>query len=98
MAMFGLSCVRTELVHLLIIPSLAHHPKQANRQLPGHGDFGDLSSPSHRQVKVLVPCGILRAATWADSTNKKRSIELPCLVICPSRRRSPLESSRGTNP
>src|SRR5229473_122001 len=39
--------------------------------------------------------GRLRAVTWAASTNKKRNIELPCLVICPSRRRFPLESSNG---
>ena len=55
MAISGLSCVRTELFHLLVVPSLAHHPKQTNRQSSGHGDFGDLSSPSHGQVKVLVP-------------------------------------------
>ncbi len=36
--------------------------------------------------------------TWAASTNKKRNRELPCLVICPSRRRFPLESSHGTSP
>jgi hypothetical protein len=30
----GLSCVRTELCHLLIVPSLAHHPEQTNRQFP----------------------------------------------------------------
>src|SRR5438445_72176 len=41
---------------------------------------------------------MLRAVTWAASTSKKRNIELPCLVIWPSRRRFPLESSRGTNP
>ena len=33
-----------------------------------------------------------------DSTSKKRNIELPCFVIWPSRRRFPLESSKGTNP
>src|SRR5580700_3324833 len=32
-AMSGLSHVRTELAPLLIIPSLAHHPVQPNRQL-----------------------------------------------------------------
>src|SRR6266851_8004304 len=44
---------------------------------------------------LLRHSGMLRAVTWAASTNKKRNIELPCLVICPSRRRFPLESSNG---
>ena len=30
MAMFGLSCVRTELFYLLVVPSLAPHPVQSN--------------------------------------------------------------------
>ena len=30
MAMFGLSCVRTELFSLLVVPSLAPHPVQSN--------------------------------------------------------------------
>ena len=47
---------------------------------------------------LLRHSGMLRAVTWAASTSKKRNIELPCLVICPSRRRFPLESSKGTNP
>src|SRR5437867_8450270 len=47
----GLSCVRTELFHLLVVPSLTHHPEQTNRQFPGHSDLGDLSSPPHRQVQ-----------------------------------------------
>jgi hypothetical protein len=34
--------VRTELYPLLIIPSLAHHPVQTNRQSPCHGNLGDL--------------------------------------------------------
>src|SRR5271170_7240191 len=54
MAISGLSRVRTELFHLLVIPSLAHHPKQSNRQSAGHGDLGDLPSSSHRQVEVLA--------------------------------------------
>jgi len=38
---------------------------------------------------------MLRTVTWAASTSKKRNIELPCLVICPSRLRLPLEDSSG---
>src|SRR5215469_3767878 len=52
MAISGLSCVRTELDPRLIIPSLAQHPVQTNRQPPRHGNLGDLASPPHHQVKV----------------------------------------------
>src|SRR5215470_3447771 len=52
MAISGLSRVRTELDPLLIIPSLAQHPVQTNRQPPRHGNLGDLASPPHHQVKV----------------------------------------------
>ena len=54
MAMSGLSRVRTELLKLLVIPSLAPHPVQTNRQSTGHGDPGDLPPPPHRQVKILT--------------------------------------------
>ena len=46
-AMSGLSRVRTELFQLLVIPSLAPHPVQTNRQSPRHRDLGDLPSPPH---------------------------------------------------
>jgi len=36
--------------------------------------------------------------TCAASTSKKRTIELPCLVMCPRRRRFPLDFSNGTKP
>src|ERR1700688_4508599 len=52
MAIFGLPRVRTELILLLMIPSLAHHPEQTDSQSPRHGDLGDLPSPPHHQVKV----------------------------------------------
>src|SRR6202162_1071668 len=54
MAMFGLSRVRTEFFQLLVIPSLAPHPVQTNRESPGHGYLGDLPPPPHRQVKILT--------------------------------------------
>jgi hypothetical protein len=41
---------------------------------------------------------MLRAVTWAASTSKKRNMEFPCFLICPSRRRFPLDFSRGTSP
>ncbi len=43
-----------DLRQLLIIPSLAPHPVQANGEFPRHRDFGDLPSPPQRQVKVLT--------------------------------------------
>ncbi len=52
--MSGLSRVRTELAPLLIIPSLAHHPVETNRQLAGHGDLGGFPSSPHHQVKILA--------------------------------------------
>src|SRR5438874_10030561 len=42
--------------------------------------------------------GSVRTVTWAASTSRKRSRELPCLLMWPSRRRSPLDSSDGTSP
>ena len=53
-AISGLSRVRTELRQLSIVPSLAPHPVQANRQPSRHGDFGDLPSSPQRQVEVLI--------------------------------------------
>ena len=68
MAMPGLSCVRTELFYLLILPPLAHHPERANRQFSRHGDFGDLRPRRIARSKYWFRhCGILRAVTWADS-------------------------------
>ena len=40
--------------NLLVILSVAHHPKQTNREFPGHGDLGDLSPAPHHQVDVLT--------------------------------------------
>src|SRR5260370_5008659 len=55
----GLSRVRTELSHLLVVPSLAPHPVQPNRELSGHGHLGDLPSSPHRQMDILAaPCGV----------------------------------------
>jgi hypothetical protein len=54
MGMSGLSRVRTELDALLVVPSLTHHPVQANRQSPCHRDLGDLPSMSRHQVELLA--------------------------------------------
>jgi hypothetical protein len=47
---------------------------------------------------LLRHSGRLRTVTCAASTSRKRIIELPCLVMCPRRRRFPLDSSSGTSP
>jgi len=44
MAISGLSRVRTELLHLFVVPTAPPHPVQLDRQLPGHRDFHDLAS------------------------------------------------------
>src|SRR5215471_13062018 len=46
-----LSQVRTEVLQLLIIPSLAPHPKQPHRQLSCHSHFGDGFVAAHRQMR-----------------------------------------------
>src|SRR5580692_11785525 len=63
-ACFELARVRTELFHLLVIPSLAPHPIQTNRELPGHGDLGDLPSSPHGQVEILATP--FRVAAYRD--------------------------------
>jgi hypothetical protein len=47
---------------------------------------------------LLCHSGSLRTVTCAASTSKNRKRELPRFVICPSRHRSPLDSSNGTSP
>ena len=42
--------------------------------------------------------GLLRTAACAASTSKKRSNELPCLLMCPNRCLPALESSLGIIP
>ena len=54
MGMSGLSRVRTELLHLVVIPAATPHPVQLDRQLPGHRDFGDLAPAAHGQGKELA--------------------------------------------
>ena len=96
MAISGLSRVRTELLHFVVVPSAPPHPVQLDRQLPGHRYFRDLSPAPHGKVKeVAAP---LRIAAHRDLRRKKRNRALPCLLMWPSRRRSPLDSSDGTSP
>ena len=99
MAISGLSRVRTELFHLLVIPFLTQHPVQADRQSPCQGDLGNLPPPPHHQMEVPVApfrnaaCSNLRCFHQQEAHK-----EFPCLVICPSLRRLPLDSSNGTSP
>src|SRR5215469_18588752 len=74
MAMSGLFHVRTELHDLLVIPFLAHHPKQTNCYFLAMATLAILQP--RRIVKwMYLRChsGIVRLATCAASTNKKRS-------------------------
>ena len=55
----GLSRVRTELLHLAVVPALAPHPVQMHRQLPRHRYLGDLPSPPHGEVEeCAAPLGM----------------------------------------
>src|SRR5207253_11320051 len=59
LAISGLSHVRTELPHLLVIPLLPPHPVESNREFPRHGYLSDPSLSSHGQVeKMASPVGI----------------------------------------
>src|SRR5436305_3814455 len=49
MAISGFSRVRTELLHLVVVPSAPPHPVQLDRQFPRHRDFGDLAPAPHGQ-------------------------------------------------
>src|SRR5215475_12847325 len=88
--MSGLSRVRTELLPGAIVATLAPHPVQMHRQLPRHRDLGNLPSPPHGEVKELVAPLLVTA-----HRDRRRlghiSSTLPCLLMCPSRRRSPLD-------
>src|SRR6185295_7654687 len=50
-----LSRVRTELDQLRIVPTVAPHPIQPNREFPGHGCLGYVLVSSHRQVHIATP-------------------------------------------
>ena len=79
MAISGLSRVRTELLHLFVVPAAPPHPVQLDRQLAGHRDFRDLAPAPHGQMKELAaPLHLLRTVTCAASTSRKRNRALPC--------------------
>src|SRR5206468_8542439 len=54
LAISGLSHVRTELPHLLVIPLLPPHPIESNREFPRHGYLGNPSLSSHGQVEKMA--------------------------------------------
>src|SRR5215831_4972852 len=93
-AISGLSHVRTELLPLLVIPSLAPHPVQANGQLTSHGNFGDLSSSPHHQMDILA--APFRQTAYRDLRcfhQQETHDRTPYLVMCPRRRRFALDFS-----
>ena len=49
-----LSCVRTELYGLRILPAIAPHPVQANSQTAPQCHLGDVLVPTHGQVNVAT--------------------------------------------
>jgi hypothetical protein len=60
----GLSRVRTELLQLAVVPTLAPQPVQMYRQFARHRYFCDLPSAAHR--KVEEPAAPLRLASYRD--------------------------------
>ena len=60
-AISGLSRVRTELLGLAVVETLAPHPVQMHRQLSRHRYLGDLASPSHGEVEELAAPLLLTA-------------------------------------
>src|ERR1700758_175981 len=60
----GHSRVRTELLQLAVVPTLAPHPVQMHRQLPRHRYLRDLPSAPHRQVEEST--APLRLASYRD--------------------------------
>src|SRR5215475_15233427 len=68
-AISGLSRVRTELLRLAVIATLAPHPVQMHRQLPRHGYFRNLPSPPHGEVKELIAPLLLAAYCDPEGTD-----------------------------
>src|SRR4051812_16963747 len=54
MAISGLSRVRTELLLMAVVATLAPHPVQVHRQFPRHHYFRNRPSTPHGQVKELA--------------------------------------------
>ncbi len=99
MGISGLSRVRTELLHFVVIPAAPPHPVQLDRQLAGHRYLGDIAPLPHGQVKELdAPLRIVAHRHLRRFHQQERNSTLPCLLMWPTRRRSPLDSSAGTSP
>jgi hypothetical protein len=64
MEISGLSRVRTKLFKRTVIPTLAPHPVQVNRQLSGHRYLRDLPSSAQGQVEELA--APLRLTAYRD--------------------------------
>jgi len=80
--MSGLSRVRTELLQLAVVASLAPHPVQMHRQLPRHRYLGDLPSPPHREVEEsTTPLGLTAHRDLRSFHRRNRGNTLPCLLM-----------------
>jgi hypothetical protein len=76
----GLFHVRTELRPLLIIPSLAPHPVQTNREPARHGDLGDLATAPQQQsgfrrqfLRSMSEMAVFHQLSSATHENRKRN-------------------------
>ncbi len=82
LAISGLSHVRTELPHLLVIPFLTPHPVESKREFPRHGNLGDPSLSSHGQVeKPASPVGVSADRHLGRFHQQKTQQRVTLLVI-----------------
>jgi len=102
MAISGLSRMRSELAHLLIIPSPAPHPVKTNGETTSRGHLCSLASAAHHQMKVLATpfCGHVfnhlpvyrcyanRFSIPLLTVSGTLPATLPCAVAFDGRRRS----------
>ena len=87
---YGLSHVRTELLHLAVLAALTPHPVQMHRQLSRYGYFRDLPSSSHGEVKKLampLPLTAHRDLRYFDTEFLEEN--------CPKRRCRHVDHSAG---
>src|ERR1700688_1195020 len=98
MAWVELARVRTDLLDLLVFPSLAPHPVQTNGQPPCHGNLGDLPAPTHHQMEILA--APFRKAAHCDLSRfhqQEAQHRTPLFGDVPQSPPIALESSHGTS-
>ena len=87
MAISGLSRVRTELLQLLVIPFLAHHPEQLHSQAASHGDFRNLPSAPQYQMKRTFRRPSRFSTNWTSARtmeSTKRVISRRAAIAVPT--------------